>query len=151
MRSSFVCASYFAATVYDSWGVVIICVLWNGVAKILIKGKQMKECTLQEAVELCKNNGGFFYKKDATYAMHTVNTDEKFTVDDILMVWIYEPPQSAFNKWLAKISDGGALPDKWRNEGWNAAIDEVIKYFGAKANPSFIEKILDGIKELKEP
>lgn len=93
----------------------------------------MKECTLQEAVELCKKDGGYFYAKKAMYPVRYSLDSEGYIIsnsDDGRLwdtafkeTWIYEPPkQSAFEKWN---SEHGAVK-MYKKEGWNAAIDEVL-------------------------
>jgi hypothetical protein len=134
----------------------------------------MKECTLKEAIELCKKNGGVMYKKDLwgtpqhekyyymeiqdEFVVSWERTGRRvFTPTEITAVWIYEPPkQSAFHKWVVSLPSNLVNADKLRKEGWNAAIDEVLKL---ERNParsiSDINEIHPAmwehqIKELKE-
>jgi hypothetical protein len=98
----------------------------------------MIECTLQKAIELCKENGGLIHHKNQEHCgRHTADELKRymnggriiFTPSDISRTWVYLPPkQSAFQKW----NSGGMNFHKNRVEyedrktGWNAAIDEVI-------------------------
>lgn len=102
----------------------------------------MKECTLEQAVELCEKNGGRVKSENGIFDMSNTDLREmSFTVEEILLKWIYEAPkQSSFQEWDGEhplIMFSGHTPAefhrKGRKEGWNAAIDEVLKL---KRNPA---------------
>jgi len=103
----------------------------------------MKECTLQEAVELCKKNGGIFYLKDVMvpckykispggYIVSNYNGyvgKMEIWADAFTATWIYEPPkQSAFQK----LSNGypflstNKSVQEIARDFWNGAIEEVL-------------------------
>jgi len=131
----------------------------------------MIECTLQEAIERCRDNGGrcrrhdlnecWVYVGGTGAVMYQENRhDAKFLAYDFETTWIYEPPkESAFQKWVESslhYSLGSGV-DTGRKEGWNAAIDAVL---ALKRNPARdlqdVNKIHPAVwchevKELKEP
>jgi len=105
----------------------------------------MKECTLQEAVELCMENGGTFHKDTTQAAIYYYNNAGavcevcnpsvkfKLMTADFNHTWIYEPPKkSAFQEWESHntfLTETGAeyqAAKQGRKEGWNAALDEVL-------------------------
>lgn len=137
----------------------------------------MKECTLQEAIELCKKNGGRFGRSEHIKSfntwwiihkgrvIHEEAQDSLFELwdSDFESTWIYEPPkQSVFQEWNKE------KPSYWhvdnrcdihraRKEGWNAAIDAVQKMQSTAiiiAPPEEVqshqEEFGDKIKALKE-
>jgi hypothetical protein len=117
---------------------------------------KMKECTLQEAVELCKEKGGRFKQKgegnpawlvkekyEDGELVHEIvrETGEQFPLiaEDFSLTWIYEPPkQSAFQKWNsttefhyhnsldAEYDHVFELVTRERKAAFNRALDEVI-------------------------
>lgn len=124
----------------------------------------MIECTLQEASELSKKEGGYFWRKDAAKPMkYYYSMDDGYIYDADLghrfelwagafsCIWIYEPPEkSAFQKFW------GSIPERHRkkyyDEGvfgfvWNAAIDRIVNDPQIMLTPSEVEKI----KALREP
>lgn len=125
----------------------------------------MIECTLQEAIERIKENGGRFYiEKCAEPYRYSYDTNlkrfidqhgEKFELDgtEFDQTWIYEPPKStAFQEWnenAGRVID--AHCDMWhqkgRKEGWNAAIDIITGDSQICLSPNEVEKV----RELKEP
>lgn len=129
----------------------------------------MKECTLQEAVEFCRNNGGQFWMKEyqsqkyhiSDIAGHVVDHESNclnLTCDHFKHTWIYEPPKSSFQKWndnclpmtLTDDSPKNTL-QKGRREGWNAnneAVIELVKELIHKALPEYI---IEQIEKLREP
>lgn len=121
-----------------------------------------QECTLQEAVELCKNSGGFIYPEDdpnnncRKYRRQDLMnpTLDIFSGQDFARKWIYEPPLSAFQEWDSRkptIKPTNSSPDSLvrggRKEGWNAAINAVLKM--SRKSTGFLI-IPDQVKELKE-
>ena len=114
--------------------------------------------SLQEAVAYCKKYGGAFYQ-DKTAAkfiideyQNIVSSSAKFKFElnayDFDKIWIYEPSkESAFTKWRKTMPDYNL--DSGRKEGWNAAIDAVLKMESwGERNSELYEEIM--IKELKE-
>lgn len=113
----------------------------------------MKECTLQEAIELCRENGGRFrYKPDGVW--WTIEKDV-FVHESLGKIpftilpwyykepWIYEPPkQSAFQEWNKKQGCQCAPCVGLRKAGYNQAIDTVVK----KLKPLYASNI----EKLKE-
>jgi hypothetical protein len=128
-----------------------------------LKEETMIECTLQEAIKRCKENGGRFYAKshkpDVTkWKVYNndvvdINDCEFFNLEanDFDYTWIYEPPkESAFQKWNGSWTECHCAECiKRRKEGWNAAIDAVL-YMRRPSNQSS-EDPDRRIKELKEP
>jgi hypothetical protein len=138
----------------------------------------MIECTLQEAIKRCKENGGRFSESDNPYnewwvindkyvvAEGNIYDDFKLEIEDFDRTWIYEPPkQSAFQKWVKEAKDGDGNPCQCKDcfgdkkEGWNAALDEVmrekpfciVKPELIEAAQEFINNRRKAIQELKEP
>lgn len=130
----------------------------------------MIECTLQEAVKRCKENGGRFYLKDAkTPCFYKITTDGHIITNDNGYVenmkiwvaafestWIYEPPkQSAFQKWykteVCSVSESDDWRVRLRKEGWNAAIDAVFELEEPVSDRQNYRHVrVYKIKELKE-
>ena len=91
----------------------------------------MVECTLQEAIERCMEDGGIARPKDSDgwYDKRDFKSCE-FGADLITAPWIYEPPkQSAFQKVRSAnpAAPKGSTGEHILKQGWNAAIDEVLK------------------------
>jgi hypothetical protein len=128
-----------------------------------MKTEGKMECSLARAVELCKIDGGTFYReKENKFYVKGVKilckeTDMPFRVevDDFNETWTWEPPKkSAFEKWVegagkkaAKITETHMIISE-RKEGWNAAIDEVLKL---PPHNSMSDVSREKAKELKEP
>ena len=129
----------------------------------------MIECTLQEAIKRCRENGGIFFRKDlwgtprhkqyVWIPNEIVLLEGKCdtlwpSVDDILATWIYEPPkQSAFQKWNSETEPRADIfqHPECRKEGWNALSNHLVQvslYHWFNEEP-YIS--VDQIKELKEP
>jgi hypothetical protein len=138
----------------------------------------MKEVSLQEAIELCREKGGRIYKnrsageyyvylverdyftvrndKYGTSNEHT-NDPKVFSHKEITATWIYEPPkQSAFQKWRAsykpaEIRDVTRAMEHHEKAIWNAAIDEVLKIQTLKPSLSLltVDEYHEAIKALK--
>ncbi len=115
--------------------------------------------TLQEAIELCKENGGRVISKNGIFNMSREELDEMtFSADEILLEWVYEPPkQSAFQEWSQHLDKYPRDSENLKKEGWNACAYEVLKL---KRNPARdlndINEIHPAvwchqIEELKEP
>jgi uncharacterized membrane protein len=98
----------------------------------------MIEGTLQEVIELLKENGGRAKRKDNSKEEWLKNAFEAlFSIEDVLASWIYEPPkQSAFYTWnksaVLKIGQISTEVNRdsqgcaFRKEGWNAAIHAAL-------------------------
>lgn len=118
----------------------------------------MKECTLQEAIEISeKNGGGRFAQMDSLPFpwiillsngwVVTEDKGERVELNNEIFkaTWIYEPPkQSAFQKWNQQDKD--SVQTVCRREGWNAALDEVLEtmtiYGGGLRD--LVEKLKEG-------
>lgn len=121
----------------------------------------MKECSLEEAIELCKENGGRFTNKGKrlyAWFVHLPNgyivTEDKgkrieLNSDLYKSTWIYEPPrQSAFQKWVKGKHVYAAASEKLhrfegRKEGWNAALNKCIRILIEEDVNAILKKIED--------
>jgi hypothetical protein len=128
-----------------------------------IKGKTMIECTLQEAIKRCKENGGRFRKHLSDNWIVLTNTPAKKAVfekdkDEMDMcaeyfeaTWIYEPPkESAFQKWAVSLPSNLVNADRLRKEGWNAHHEAVKKTIQTRGGDTYVIDRAD-FEELKEP
>jgi hypothetical protein len=119
--------------------------------------------TLQQAIEKCKKYNGTFcqrntnarFKLDKNLNVVSADADYEFQLNawDFDKEWIYEPPkQSAFEKWHKKTgNDNYDTFKECSKNGWNAAIDEVLKLKRPMSiAPGYIVNSSE-IKELKEP
>ena len=128
---------------------------------ILTKEETMIECTLQEAVKRCRENGGRFISDGFPWHVRLPNgyivseeAGERMQMKDEYFdaTWIYEAPkQSAFQKWEIIQNQGhpfGAMKSHLcRKEGWNAAIDKTLRIL----IEDDVDKILEKVTKLKEP
>lgn len=124
-----------------------------------------KECTLREAVELCKKNGGRFRSKSEAIGMIFYinnhgeiknaggrdNSKLNFILHptDFDLTWIYEPPeQSAFQKWNSSGMNyhENRIEYQERKKGWNAAITKTLDIL---INED-INNVLEKVTKLKE-
>jgi hypothetical protein len=119
----------------------------------------MKEVSLQEAIELCREKGGVFYSSPShkwivsrggnVVSQKDASMDFTLYAEHFEQTWIYEPPkQSAFQKWESELYPTNETSwSRSRKEGWNAAIDEVLKL---KAPAGYWHETDSKIKALKE-
>lgn len=131
----------------------------------------MIECTLQKAIELCKENGGTCYMKgllepyvyhmsEKNYMVNEAGNPLKMNVFSFT-TWIYEhPKQSAFQKWESTQNQehlyGSGAAHQCRKEAWIGAIDAVLKLERNparslsnpnKVHPAFWEHEIEALKE----
>jgi len=130
--------------------------------KQLTKKETMKECTLEEAVRLCKKNGGVFWPNiinpcKYSYDQKTnrfINEKEEclgLMSEAFEISWIYEPPeQSVFQKWeneqpsYFRDENPGIIKGA-RKEGYNFAIDEAMRMTDV-----YDGSLKESLRELKE-
>jgi len=116
----------------------------------------MKQCTLQEALELCKNFGGRAVEiidRDDTKIRSFFGKDVdhlKFTLAEMKHKWSYEPPKkSAFQEWNEK------NPLRWddslsqRKDGWVGFAESLHKIL--ERTPNIPDVVFETIEKLKEP
>ena len=95
----------------------------------------MKECTLQEAVELCEKHGGSFKIPSFPHSILSQKT-----------LCIYEPQKkSAFQEWNGKKPIEKFITE-YQKQGWNALADYLIN-----SNIGLSQQAKQQIEALKEP
>lgn len=134
----------------------------------------MKECTLEQAISLCREYGGVFYSKISScprkyrlvkegskhriYDTDGTSEEDKFpfSAEQFDVTWIYEPQKSAFKEWVdnadlhvpgcEKVNPTNVMKILMKSS-WNAMNDRIVNDPQIMLTPSEVEKI----KALKEP
>jgi len=119
----------------------------------------MKQYTLQQAIDLCEEHGGKFWRECGSF--NGVKSRPEYTKEDIpeikfdhtdlKAVWFYEPPKSAFQKWNEEtpVSHRNAASLLDRKQGWIGFAENLEQTL--EKIPSIPDVVFETIEKLKEP